>query len=194
MKLKNIRRPGSAGKILALVAVGGLLFGAAGRMDAGAQELVVARNESNVSLGQITDAFIRNMTLLDQLLSANMHNEETHQMMLAVIAKADDVGRYYRARGGGEKRRQLLEEVEKLKKRAGFNKSDQTRLNELNKQIQESDPEGLFGKSRSSLNVSVGELQRCLGMYQTADVTVTDLIRLIREHLGHYQMAMGRYR
>ncbi|MDR2462152.1 MAG: hypothetical protein LBD30_00005, partial [Verrucomicrobiales bacterium] len=74
-----------------------------------------------------------------------------------------------------------------------FSKSDQARKDDLSKQIREIDPDGRFGQARSDFGRSVGELQRYLGLYQTSDNTVTDIIRLIQEHLQYYQTAMGKY-
>jgi hypothetical protein len=158
-----------------------------------AQDLDVIRNSNNIDLSQITDAFTRNMTLLDKSLSNAMYNDETHQMMLAVIAKAGDISRYYRSGGGAAVRRKQLDQQENLKRRYGFSKADQSRLDEMAKQIQSTDPDGMFSKARGDLGRSIGELQRCLGLYQTSDVTIMDIIRLIQEHLQYYQTAMGKY-
>jgi hypothetical protein len=158
-----------------------------------AQDLDTIRNSSNIDLSQITDAFIRNMTLLDKSLANAMYDDETHQMMLAVIAKAGDISRYYRSGGGAAMRRKQLDQQENLKRRSGFSKADQAKLDELTKQIQSTDPDGMFGKARGDLSRSIGELQRCLGLYQTSDVTVMDIIRLVQEHLQYYQTAMGKY-
>jgi hypothetical protein len=158
-----------------------------------AQDMDVISNGSNIDLSQITDAFVRNMTLLDKALSNAMYDDDTHQMMLAVIAKAGDISRYYRSGGGADKRRKLLDQQENQKRRSGYSKSDQAKLEDLNKQVQAIDPEGTFGKARGDLGKSIGELQRLLGLYQTSDTTVMDIIRLIQDHLQYYQIAMGKY-
>ncbi|MDR1191687.1 MAG: hypothetical protein LBK60_08525 [Verrucomicrobiales bacterium] len=159
-----------------------------------AQDLDVIRSPGNIDLSRITDAFTRNMTLLDRHLSSLMHDDDTHELMQVVIGKAGDLSRYYRSGGGASKRRKLLEEMETLKRRPNITRSDQTRIDELNKAIQTTDPDGMFGKARSDFGQSTGELQRYLGLYQTSDTNVTDLIRLIQAHLQYYQTALGKYR
>ena len=179
MKTKNI---------IAVVAAGLLVVGSLR-----AQDLDVIDRTSGVDLSQITDAFVRNMTLLDKALSANMHDEETHQLMLVVISKAGDVARYYRAGGGANLRRQMLDRQEDQKRSTNIRRSDSTKADEIAAKIKAADPDGMFGKARGDYGRSVGELQRYLGLYQTADQTVTDIIRLIQEHLGYFQNAMGKY-
>lgn len=158
-----------------------------------AQELDPIRNAKNIDLSQITDAFTRNMSLLDQALSGAMHNEEVHQMMLVVMDKAVDVSKFYRSGGGADKRRKLLEQLEAQKKKGGFSKADKARLDDLNQQVRDADPSGIFGQARGDFGKATGELQRLLGLYQTADTTTMDIIRLIQEHLSFYQNAMGKY-
>jgi hypothetical protein len=158
-----------------------------------AQDLDPIRNTSNIDLSQITGAFTRNLSALDKNLSARMHDEDTHQLLLTVIAKAQDISRYYRSGGGAGKRRQFLEQQEKQKRQAGYSLSDKEREERMSKAIQDTDPDNMFAKSRGDFGRSVGELQRYLGLYQTADTQVTDIIRLIQEHLQYYQTALGKY-
>lgn len=177
---------------LCMVCVGaGLLLAASNRVLA--QDLDPVGSSSNVDLSQITDAFVRNMTLLDKALSNAMYDDDTHQMMLAVISKAGDISRYYRSGGGAAQRRKQLDQQESAKYKSGFSRSDQAKLDDLNKRIQATDPDGMFSKARSDMGKSMGELQRLLGLYQTSDTNVMDIIRLIQDHLQYYQTAMSKY-
>jgi hypothetical protein len=158
-----------------------------------AQDLATIQDGSNIDLSQITDAFVRNMKLLDQYLAQAVPNEQTHQMMLVVMSKSSDIARYYRSGGGADKRRKLLEQQEALKAKKGFTKADQAKLDSLTTQISDLDPDGMFSKARSDLGQSISELQRLLGLYQSSDPDVTNLVRLIQEHIQYYQTAMGKY-
>ena len=177
---------------ISLLAAGFCLFTISGHRLL-AQELEPVRDGSNIDLSQITDAFTRNMKILDQYLMQSMHNAETHEMMQVVISKANDVARYYRSGGGAGKRRKLLEQQEALKTKKGFSKSDQAKLDALAEQISSLDEDNMFGKARSDMSQSVSELQRRLGLYQSSNTDVTNLIRLIQEHIQYYQNAVGKY-
>ena len=148
-------------------------------------------NDESIDLSDVTDAYVRNM----KLLKARMAGEDPLllEQMDAVIAQAEDLASFFRAKGTASKRRKLVEEREALKFKKDLSKRDMRDLEELQQEINELDPEGFFKKARGLYNQTQQELQGQLELVQTSDPLRKDIIRLIRQHLSTYSRALSQY-
>ncbi|MEM6885626.1 MAG: hypothetical protein AAF571_11385 [Verrucomicrobiota bacterium] len=144
-----------------------------------------------IDLSDVTDAYVRNMKLLKIRMTGE--DELLLEQMDAVIAQAEDLGSFFRAKGTASKRRQLVEQREELKFKKDLSKNDMRKLNELQQEIKELDPENFFGKARGLYNETQGELLGQLDLIQTSDPVRKDIIRLIRQHLANYSKALKEY-
>ncbi|MEM1157157.1 MAG: hypothetical protein AAF649_04310 [Verrucomicrobiota bacterium] len=144
-----------------------------------------------IDLSDVTDAYIRNM----KLLKIRMTGEE--QMLLeqmdAVIAQAEDLSSFFRANGTASKRRKLVKEREELRFKKDLNKTDMRKLEELQQEIRELDPEGFFNQARKLYDETQKEMNGQLDMIQTSDPVRKDIIRLIRQHMSTYTKALREY-
>jgi len=142
-----------------------------------------------VDLSDVTDAYVQNM----KLLKTRVPEADIRDQMDAVIAQAEDLGSFFRAKGTASRRRALFEEQEGLKFKKDLSKSDMRKLDELRKEIRELDPENYFSTARKLYNETQNELRGQLELVQTSDPVRKDVIRLIRQHLATYNKALQEY-
>lgn len=140
-------------------------------------------------LGDVTIRFARNMRLLETL----MPDQEVREMMKVVYSNAEDVAQFYRAGGAANDRRKLLKEEEALKSKPDITTRDKERLQKLQQEIKQLDPEGKYGTARGRVQQSIGELQRLMANKTTVDRKITDLMRITRQHLEYYNAALSLY-
>ncbi|NJK91782.1 MAG: hypothetical protein HC904_08150 [Blastochloris sp.] len=143
---------------------------------------------SEADFSDVSAKFVRNMRLLESLLE----DAESKKMMTAVIGQADSLSSAYRAGNAGSRREDILKLRELMKQRETLKEADQKRLQKLQDEVNKRDEDGQFSKGRSSINASIGELQKKLGHIYTTDSQQKDVIRLIRQHLQFYTSALGR--
>lgn len=142
-----------------------------------------------MDLSDITDQFVRNMKFLEALTpEANVREQ-----MANVRGKAEDLGKFFRAKGTASKRRQLFEEREEIRSKPRISKRDKEKIQELQAEIRELDPENIFGHARRVFHESVGDLRKELDFVQTTDPVRQDIIRLTRKHLDVYNQALQKY-
>ncbi|MDD5261658.1 MAG: hypothetical protein PHD76_07380 [Methylacidiphilales bacterium] len=175
---------GSAVLFLPLLLCGILLPGGILR----AQDVLHSEGRK-IDLGDVSVKFARNMKLLEPLLPES----ETQQMMEVVIGKAGDLASLYRAGGGANRRRKLLDEEDALLHKPNISKVDQRRLEDLQQEIKKADPDGVFQKGRDDIRKSILELQGMLSVLHASDPDVQDVIRIAQQHLQLYQTALSKY-
>jgi hypothetical protein len=140
-------------------------------------------------LGDVTAKFVRNMKLLETL----MPDQEVKEMMRVVYSNAEDVAKFYRAGGAANDRRKLLKEEEELKSKPNISPRDKERLQKLQEEIQQVDPDGNYNTARGRVQQSIAELQRLMGNKTSVDRKITDLMRITRQHLEYYNASLSMY-
>jgi len=149
------------------------------------------QGSTTIDLSNVTDAYVRNMKLLRVRLTGE--DPAILDQMDAVIAQADDLGKFFRSGGTASKRRKLVEQRDALKVKKDLRKRDLRELDELKQEINELDPEGFFNRARKQYSQTKDELENQLRLLQTADPVLKDLIRLIRQHISNYERAFREY-
>ena len=145
--------------------------------------------QSTVDLSDVTDGFVRNMKLLETLTP----EADIREQMAAVSAQAEELGKFFRAKGTASKRRKLFEEQEEYKYTKNPSKNDIRKLEEIRQDIKDLDPENFFGKGRELYGKTQDELKSQLDLIQTSDPVRQDIIRLIKQHLDKYNQALREY-
>lgn len=148
-----------------------------------------SNSQSTIDLSDVTEAFIRNM----KLLQTRVPEADVRDQMETVIAQADDLGAFFRAKGTASKRRDLFEQQEELKFKKDLSKSDMRKLDDLRAKIKELDPDDSFGKGKKLYSETQNELIKMLDLIQTSDPVRKDIIRLIQQHLSVYNKALREY-
>jgi len=141
-----------------------------------------------IGFSEVSEKFIRNMRLLSTL----MLEPESQKMMQAVIGQAGDLGNLHRSKNAGSRREDALKRRDSMTERESLKESDQKRLQKIQDDLRKLDPEDAFGKGKSQVMQTVGELQKQLGMIYTSDSDQKDLIRIIRQHLSFYTSSLGK--
>jgi hypothetical protein len=152
-------------------------------------QVSATRSETaEVGFSEVSDKFIRNMKLLATL----MQEPESQKTMNAVIGQATDLAGLYRSKNAGARREDMLKRKDMMSERESLKDSDQKRLQKIQDELRKLDPEDDFGKGKSQVMQTVGELQKQLGLIYTNDSDQKDLIRIIRQHLSFYSSSLGK--
>lgn len=168
-------------RFLALAAAGLLVATAAPRAHAQSQQ-------PEVKFGEVTEKFVRNMKLLGTMTN----NADLTRMIDVVVKKAEDLQSFNNDKNADEKRFRIMKQMDAMLKREGIQESDQKRLEKLQAELRELDPNGSFQKARSEMNRAIGELQNLLGQVHSPDSKSDDVIRLIRMHLSFYSRCLSK--
>lgn len=168
-------------RFLAVAAAGLLVATAAPRAHAQSQQ-------PEVKFGEVTEKFVRNMKLLGTMTN----NADLTRMIDVVVKKAEDLQSFNNDKNADEKRFRIMKQMDAMLKREGIQESDQKRLEKLQAELRELDPNGSFQKARSEMNRAIGELQNLLGQVHSPDSKSDDVIRLIRMHLSFYSRCLSK--
>jgi hypothetical protein len=141
-----------------------------------------------VKFGDVTAKFVRNMKLLRTLTS----NPELGLMIDNVVGKAEDMQSYNNDKNADEKRLRIMKQMDTMLQRDGIKQSDQSRLEKLQTELQELDPDNKFQKARAEMNRSLGEMQNFLGQIHSPDPRSEDVVRLIRMHVTFYNRCLSK--
>jgi len=142
-----------------------------------------------VDLSDVTEKFVRNMKILETLTpEANVREQ-----MSVVRGQAEDLGKFFRAKGTASKRRKLSEEREEIRSKPRISERDRENIKELEAEIRELDPENIFGHGRNVFSQSSRDLLKELDFIQTNDPVRQDILRLIRQHISVYSKALQEY-
>jgi len=144
--------------------------------------------EEGISFGDVTKKFIRNMNLLKTM----SHDAELARQIGLVVAKAEDLHSISILKNADSRRSQIMRMREKMLNREGIKESDQKRMDELQKELRELDPEGRFAKARSEMNRALGEFQNSLGQVLAPDPRSEDVMRLLRLHVQYYNQCLSK--
>jgi hypothetical protein len=128
-----------------------------------------------------------------KVLESLMPDQEIKEMMKVVYSNAEDVAKFYRAGGGASYRRKKFKEEEDLKSKANISTRDKERLDKLQQEIRDLDPDGNYTTARGRVQQSAGELQRLMGNKTSVDRKINDLIRITRQHLEYYNASLGMF-
>lgn len=142
-----------------------------------------------VDMSTVTEGFVRNM----ELLKTKVSEADIRDQMDVVIGQAKDLGKFFRARGTASRRRKLVEERDALKFKADISKRDMRKMEELEQEIRELDPENFFRTARGYYKETEGELRDLLDTTHTSDPVRKDIIRIIKQHLDVYSKALREY-
>jgi len=143
---------------------------------------------TEVKFGEVTEKFVRNMKLLRTMTE----NADLGHMIDVVVKKAEDLQSFNSDKNADEKRFRIMKQMETMLKREGIQESDQKRLEKLQTELRELDPNGSFQKARSEMNRSISELQNLLGQVHSPDSRSDDVLRLIRMHLSFYSRCLSK--
>jgi hypothetical protein len=144
--------------------------------------------EAGLSFGDITKKFVRNMNLLKDM----SRDAELARQIGVVVAKAEDLNRISNSKNADARRSQIMRQMDKMLNREGIQQTDQKRLEKLQQELRDLDPDGLFGKARGEMNRALGELQNGLGQIHTPDQYSQDLVRLVRLHVTYYNQCLSK--
>lgn len=144
--------------------------------------------EAGVTFGDITKKFIRNMKLLQTM----SHDAEMTRQINVVVAKAEDLHRISIQRNADNRRSQIIRQMDRMLNREGISQTDQKRLDKLQQDLRELDPEGRFAKARGEMNRALGEFQNSLGQVLTPDAQSQDVVRLLRLHANYYTRCLAK--
>lgn len=144
--------------------------------------------EVDVSFGDLTKKFIRNMNLLKTM----SHDAELTRQIGLVVAKAEDLHSISIQKNADSRRTQIMRLREKMLNRAGIKSSDQKLLDELQRELRELDPDGKFAKARSEMNRALGEFQKNLSQILATDPQSEDVMRLLRLHVQYYTQCLSK--
>jgi hypothetical protein len=143
---------------------------------------------AEVKFGDVTAKFVRNMKLIRSLTP----NPELAKMIDNVVGKAEDLQSFNNDKNADEKRLRIMKQMDAMLERDGIKQSDQNRLQKLQTELQDLDPNNNFQKARSEMNRSLGEMQNFLGQIHSPDPRSEDLVRLIRMHVTFYNRCLSK--
>lgn len=141
-----------------------------------------------VKFGDVTEKFVRNMKLLRTMTD----NPDLATMMDVVVKKAEDLQSFNSSNNADEKRFRIMKQMQAMLRREGIQESDQKRLEKLQAELRDLDPDGSFQKARSEMNRAIMELQNLLGQVHSQNSQAEDVLRLIRMHVSLYSRCLSK--
>jgi ArsR family metal-binding transcriptional regulator len=143
--------------------------------------------DKQADFGDITEKFIRNMKLLEQMTP----EKEVVEKMGIVLDQAQAILKTYRAGSTSQKREALLREKKDLES-SPTSKRITDKIKEIDNELQALDREGYFNQARNQVKIAIANLYTVLDQVYTEDADRKDVMRITREHLQIYQSALDK--
>lgn len=144
--------------------------------------------EAGVSFSEVTAKFVRNMRLLQKMTP----DAEIQRQVNILVAKAEDLSRIGNLKNADNRRSEIIRQREKSLNREGISESDRKRLDKLQQELRDLDPDGRFSKARAEMSRAIAEFNNQISTVVPVDPKSRDVLRLLRLHVEYYNRSISK--